>query len=110
MEETVKEIAKTEIKKQNHSRDNEIYVGDKSIMTYVNAVITQFEIKNFKEVILSGRGVFIKKCVDIEELITQRMQKDKIKVKTISLSSSEFLNEEKRNIRVSAIEITLFKV
>ncbi len=56
----------TEEKKQ--MPDNVIFVGQKFFMNYVQAV--QMIFREQKEVIISARGKFISRAVDIEEVIT----------------------------------------
>lgn len=97
-----------EIKKQGE--DNIIFVGIKPFMNYVTGVIMQFQNKGQNEVIVSARGKFISKAVDIVEVARRTFLKDEnIKVKNIQISSEQFENKEGRRIYVSTIEISLIK-
>jgi archaea-specific DNA-binding protein len=100
----------TEEKKQEREDDNTIFVGIKPFMNYVTGVVMQFQNKGQKEVIVSARGKFISKAVDVVEVARRTFLKDEnIQVKGIQISSEQFENKEGRRIFVSAIEITLTK-
>jgi len=87
-------------------KDNYVFVGKKPVMSYVLAVVTQFN-KGEKEVIIKARGKSISTAVDVAEISRQRFLKD-INVKSIEISTEEVEREEGR-MRVSAIEISLCK-
>ena len=106
---TEKETIETE-KKPFGDKDNIIFVGIKPFMNYVTGVVIQFQNKKQDEVIVSARGKFVSKAVDIVEVARRTFLKDEnIQVKDIKISSEEFENKEGRRIFVSAIEITLTK-
>ena len=93
-----------------NEKDNIIFVGIKPFMNYVTGVVMQFKNKGQDEVIVSARGKFISKAVDIVEVARRTFLKDEnIQVKSIKISSEQFENKEGRRIFVSAIEITLIK-
>lgn len=85
-------------------RDNFVFIGKKGIMSYVMAVVTQFN-KGESEVVIKARGKSISTAVDVAEIARQRFLKD-IEVKNITIGTEEVEREEGR-LRVSAIEITL---
>src|SRR3989344_2999266 len=90
--------------------DNIIFVGIKPFMNYVTGVVMQFKNKGQKEVIVSARGKFISKAVDITEVARRTFLKDEnICVKNIKISSEQFENKEGKRIFVSAIEIIFVK-
>jgi len=90
--------------------DNIIFVGVKPFMNYVTGVVMQFQNKGQKEVIVSARGKFISKAVDIVELARRTFLKDEpIVIKDIKISSEQFENKEGKRIFVSAIELILRK-
>ncbi|MEK6936424.1 MAG: DNA-binding protein Alba [Nanoarchaeota archaeon] len=90
--------------------DNIIFIGIKPFMNYVTGVVMQFKNKGQKEVIVSARGKFISKAVDVVEVARRTFLKEEdIKVKDIKISSEDFENKEGRRIHVSAIEIHLIK-
>jgi len=90
--------------------DNIIFVGIKPFMNYVTGVVMQFQNKGQNEVIVSARGKFISKAVDVVEVARRTFLKDEdIKVKDISINSEQFENKEGKRIFVSTIEIKLIK-
>lgn len=76
-------------------------------MNYVTAVVMQFTTKNAAEVTIKARGKFISRAVDVAEVATKRFLEGQVDIKNITTNSEEFENREGRDIRVSAIEITL---
>ena len=88
-----------------NDKDNIIFVGVKPFMNYVTSVVMQFQNKGQDEVIVSARGKFISKAVDIVEVARRTFLKDEnIKIDDIRISS-----EQGKRIFVSAIEIILKK-
>lgn len=106
-EETTEKIEETEKKL---GRDNVIFIGIKPFMNYVTAVVMQFKNKGQKEVIISARGKFISKAVDVVEVARRTFLKEEnIQVKDVKISSEAFENKEGKRIHVSSIGITLIK-
>lgn len=90
--------------------DNTIFVGIKPFMNYVTGVVMQFQNKGQNEVIVSARGKFISKAVDVVEVARRTFLNDEdIKIENISISSEQFENKEGKRIFVSTIEIKLVK-
>ncbi|MEM0465490.1 MAG: DNA-binding protein Alba [Candidatus Pacearchaeota archaeon] len=109
MQETEK--TETQEKKQTSSEDNIIFVGIKPFMNYVTGVVMQFKNKGQKEVVVSARGKFISKAVDVVEVARRTFLKEEnIQVKDIKISSEQFENKEGKRIFVSSIDIHLVKV
>jgi len=107
-EDSKHETSKSE--KNPNDKDNTIFVGIKPFMNYVTGVVMQFQNKGQDEVIVSARGKFISKAVDITEVARRTFLKDEnIQVKDIKISSEQFENKEGKRIFVSTIEITLTK-
>ncbi len=91
-------------------KDNTIFIGIKPFMNYVTGVVIQFQTKQQKEVIVSARGKFISKAVDVVEVAKRTFLKEQnIKVDDIQISSESFENKEGRRIHVSTIAIKLIK-
>jgi archaea-specific DNA-binding protein len=91
-------------------KDNIIFVGIKPFMNYVTGVVMQFQNKGQNEVIVSARGKFISKAVDVVEVARRTFLKDEdIQVKDIGINSEQFENKEGKRIFVSTIEIKLIK-
>ena len=109
-EQTLTENSVKDTKKKVFEKDNIIFVGIKPFMNYVTGVVMQFQNKGQKEVIVSARGKFISKAVDVVEVAKRTFLKDEnIKIKNINISSEQFENKEGKRIFVSAIEIELTK-
>jgi len=94
----------------SEDKDNIIFVGIKPFMNYVTGVVMQFQNKGQEEVIVSARGKFTSKAIDIVEVARRTFLKDEnIKIKDIKISSEQFENKEGKRIYVSAIELHLIK-
>ena len=97
----------TEITTEERRADeNVIYVGKKPPMSYVLAVITQFNDNGSNGVILKARGRAISTAVDTAEIVRNRFMKD-VKIKEIKISTESVTNIEGRDSNVSSIEIDL---
>jgi archaea-specific DNA-binding protein len=83
-----------------------VFVGNKPVMNYVLAVVTQFN-NGAKDVSIMARGQAISRAVDVAEVSRSRFLSD-VTVKGISIST-EVLNTERGETNVSAIEITIGK-
>jgi len=87
------------------SDENTIFVGNKPPMSYVLAVVTQFN-GGSDIVMIKARGRAISRAVDTAEIVRNRFVKD-AKVKDIVIGTETITNEEGRSSNVSSIEITL---
>jgi len=105
-----KETTKISEKPEKKGVDNIIFVGIKPFMNYVTGVVMQFQNKGQDTVIVSARGKFISKAVDIVEVARRTFLKDEnIQVEKINISSEQFENKEGKRIFVSTIEIILVR-
>ncbi len=86
--------------------ENTIYVGKKPPMSYVLAVVTQFNTSGSDEVVIKARGRAISRAVDTAEIVRNRFVTD-AKVKEIKISTESLTNEDGRTSNVSSIEIYL---
>jgi DNA-binding protein len=86
--------------------ENVIYVGHKPPMSYVLAVITQFQGSGSDEVIIKARGRAISTAVDAAEIVRNRFITD-AKIKEITIGTEVVTNEEGRTSNVSSMEIIL---
>jgi len=111
LEQENKEETKTETNNEgSNEKDNVIFVGIKPFMNYVTGVVMQFQTKHQQEVIVSARGKFISKAVDVVEVARRTFLKDEnIQVADIKIASEDFENKEGKRIHVSTIEIKLVK-
>ena len=101
-EKTLKE-SKT---KEEKTDENIIFVGRKPPMSYVLAVVTQFNSSGSNSVIIKARGKSISTAVDTAEIVRNRFVRD-AKLKDIKIGTESITNEEGRNSNVSSIEISL---
>ena len=97
----------TEITTEERRTDeNVIYVGKKPPMSYVLAVITQFNDNGSNGVIIKARGRAISTAVDTAEIVRNRFMKD-VKINEIKIGTESVTNIEGRDSNVSSIEIDL---
>ncbi len=92
---------------ENNEKDV-VYIGSKPQMSYVLAVITQFNEGNAEEVVLKARGRAISRTVDVAEIVKNKFIPD-IKIDDIKTSTEQMTREDGSTSNVSAIEITLRK-
>ena len=92
---------------KEESEENVIYVGNKPPMSYVLAVVTQFN-SGSAEVVIKARGRAISRAVDAAEITRNRFVTD-AKIKEIRIGTEAITNEEGRTSNVSSIEISLTK-
>ena len=100
------EETKKKTNEEKKANDDVVYVGKKPPMSYVLAVVTQFNSNGSDRVILKARGRAISTAVDTAEIVRNRFVKD-AKLKDIKISTESVTNEEGRDSNVSSIEITL---
>jgi len=86
--------------------DDIVYVGNKPVMNYVLAVVTQFN-GGTSNVTIKARGRAISRAVDVAEVVRNRFLKD-VEVKDI-LISTEKVTSDRGETNVSAMEITIGK-
>ena len=89
------------------AEENIVYIGNKPVMNYVLAVVTQMN-SGVTEVILKARGRAISRAVDVAEIVRNRFISD-VDVKSIDISTDEIVGNEGTSSNVSAIEIRLSK-
>jgi len=87
-----------------------VFIGSKTPMDYVLAVMTRISAGNAKEVVLKARGQAITTAVDVAEITRNRFLKD-LKVSKIAIGTEEMPAREGENRArmVSTMEITLTK-
>jgi DNA-binding protein len=86
--------------------ENVIYVGNKPPMSYVLAVVTEFNTSGSDEVVIKARGRTISRAVDTAEIVRNRFVKD-AKVKDIKISTESLTGKDGGTHNVSSIEIYL---
>jgi DNA-binding protein len=85
--------------------DGIIYVGKKGVMSYVWAVVMQFN-NGTPEVKVKARGRSISKAVDVSQIIKNRFIQNAV-IKKIDLSTEELQSEDGSMSKVSSMEITM---
>jgi DNA-binding protein len=106
-EKNMTEETKTEkTTEKRKSDENIIFVGHKPPMSYVLAVVTQFQGSGSDEVIIKARGRAISTAVDTAEIVRNRFITT-AKIKDIKIGTESITNEEGRSSNVSSIEISL---
>ena len=87
---------------------NTIFVGQKPLMSYVTAIVMQFN-SGSNELVVKARGRMISQAVDVVEVCRRRFFAGKLSIKEITIGTEVLGNEgEKRN--VSTMEIKLAKI
>jgi DNA-binding protein Alba len=91
-------------------RSGIVFIGSKTPMDYVMAIITSLSSSNAKEITLKARGRAIATAVDAAEITRRRFLKD-LKISKISIGTEEMPPREGENRArmVSTVEITLAK-
>ena len=101
------ETREGKVAEERRTDENVIYVGRKPPMSYVLAVVTQFQSSGSDEVVIKARGRSISTAVDTAEIVRNRFIKD-AKLKDIKIGTESITNEEEgRTSNVSSIEIIL---
>jgi len=90
------------------SEENIVYIGNKPVMNYVLAVVTQMN-GGAPDVVLKARGRAISRAVDVAEIVRNRFITD-ADISGIEISTEEIMSNEGSNTNVSAIEIQLSKL
>jgi len=85
--------------------ESTVFVGNKPPMSYVLAVVTQFN-SGSKEVSIKARGRAISRAVDTAEIVRNKFMPN-AKIKDIKIGTDTITNEEGRTSNVSSIEIIL---
>lgn len=87
------------------AEDNTIYVGSKGVMSYVLAVVTQFN-QGADEVEVKARGKSISRAVDVAEIVKNKFL-DEINIEDISTKTEKLENDDGSESKVSAITIRM---
>jgi DNA-binding protein len=101
-----KESTDNKTGKKDKNNENTIFVGNKPPMSYVLAVVTQFQSAGSDEVVIKARGRSISRAVDTAEIVRNRFIKD-ASLKEIKIGTESVTNEEGRSSNISSIEIYL---
>ncbi|MBS3815462.1 MAG: DNA-binding protein Alba [Hadesarchaea archaeon] len=91
---------------EEESGENVVFIGNKPVMNYVLAVITQIN-EGVGEVVLKARGRAISRAVDVAEIVRNRFLQD-LAIQEIETGTEE-LEGESGTSNVSTIAISLGK-
>jgi len=89
--------------------ENVILVGEKPFMVYMKSVNTLFRGKNLKDIEIRARGRNIKKAIDIAESSVRKFCHDLNLIKKVEIGTDQFTTQDKKEISVSIISISLTK-
>ena len=84
-----------------------VYIGRKDAMTYVLAVVTQFN-QGLKEVTLKARGMSISRLVDVSQIVKNRFIPT-MRIGNIDITTEELTSEDGRQSKVSSMAMKLHK-
>ena len=88
------------------TEDNVVYIGNKPVMNYVLAVVTQFN-NGASEVTIKARGKAISRAVDVAEVTKNRFVAES-KVKDIKIAT-ERIASDRGESNISIMEIVMIK-
>ncbi len=87
-------------------KENTVFIGNKKLMNYVLAIVTQFNSTDASEVVVKARGRAISTAVDVVEVTKNRFLPD-ITYKDIKIGTETAKREDGSELKVSSIEIVL---
>ncbi len=87
--------------------DNTVYIGSKTAMSYVHAVVTQFN-EGQETVHIKARGKAISRAVDVTEFIRNRFVEE-AEVENVEIGTDQIQTDEDGELNVSSIQIDLTK-
>ncbi len=89
------------------NNENIVFIGNKSLMSYVLACVTLFN-SDPEEITIKARGRAISRAVDVAEVLRNKFVQD-ANVDAIKIGTESVKTQEGKEINVSTIEITLKK-
>ena len=84
---------------------NVIFIGNKTIMTYVNSTLTQLSATPI--VTIKARGKRITQAVDVSQFIMKRMNSVGYKISDVRISSESLVSQDGNTRNVSLLEIDI---
>jgi len=93
------------VAEESNNDDNTVYVGSKPAMSYVLAVVTQFN-EGHETVHVKARGKAISRAVDVAEIVMDRFEED-AEVEDITIGTDQIETDEGDEINVSSIQVDL---
>ena len=84
---------------------NVIFVGNKTIMIYVNSTLTQ--LSSSPVVTIKARGKRITQAVDVSQFIIKRMDSVGYEISDVRISSESLVSQDGKTRNVSLLEIDI---
>ena len=84
---------------------NVIFIGSKTIMTYVNSTLTQ--LSSSPVVTIKARGKRITQAVDVSQFIIKRMDSVGYEISDVRISSESLVSQDGKTRNVSLLEIDI---
>ena len=84
---------------------NVIFIGNKTIMTYVNSMLTQ--LSSSQIVTIKARGKRITQAVDVSQFIIKRMNSVGYEISDVRISSESLVSQDGKTRNVSLLEIDI---
>ena len=84
---------------------NVIFVGNKTIMIYVNSTLTQ--LSSSPVVTIKARGKRITQAVDVSQFIVKRMDSVGYEISDVRISSESLVSQDGKTRNVSLLEIDI---
>ena len=85
--------------------ENIIYIGNSPVMSYVLAVVTQFN-NGFDKVVIKARGRAISRAVDTAEVVKNKFMSS-VEIKDIRVGTETVVSEDGDKANLSSMEIVL---
>ena len=84
---------------------NVIFIGSKTIMTYVNSTLTH--LSSSPVVTIKARGKRITQAVDVSQFIVKRMDSVGYEISDVRISSESLVSQDGKTRNVSLLEIDI---
>ena len=85
-----------------------VYIGRKSVISYVLAAVTQFNTGNSNKVVLKARGRAISKAIDVSEIMMNKFIQE-LKIDDIQVGTEEVSHRDGTTSNMPSIEIYMSK-
>ncbi|MFB6294575.1 MAG: DNA-binding protein Alba [Candidatus Nanohaloarchaea archaeon] len=89
-------------------KDNTVYIGSKPAMSYILAVVTQFEAEENDEVRLKARGKTTATAIDVAEMARNKFL-DGVEVADVTIGTDTVTTDEDEEMNLSSIQIDLVR-
>lgn len=89
---------------------NEVAIGEKPILNYVNAVVTLFMLKGESTVLIKARGKNISRAVDVALISVSKFMDERVRIVETLISGSDMTTKNNEKAHVSEITIILMNV